>query len=125
MPSHYQYRCSACGKVETRYRNARLSRCCRAPIARVAPRPATLADLDEILERDPAYLRELVKQLRADNERLTDLLTSIRDRIDEWTRGPHVLNVWGPLVVMTAEIESALKIPPRDLERYTGPYTRN
>lgn len=42
MPAYYDYRCTACGKVESRYRNARRSRCCRADLVRVDP----LADLD-------------------------------------------------------------------------------
>lgn len=35
MPSHYIYKCTACGKTEERYRNARKSWCCHAAVVRL------------------------------------------------------------------------------------------
>lgn len=43
MPAFYDFRCTACGKVEQRYRNARRSRCCHADLVRVDP----LAETDQ------------------------------------------------------------------------------
>lgn len=41
MPAYYDYRCTVCGKIESRYRNARRSRCCRADLVRLDPPAAT------------------------------------------------------------------------------------
>jgi hypothetical protein len=35
MPRDYVYKCTACGKTEERYRNARKSRCCHADVVRL------------------------------------------------------------------------------------------
>lgn len=64
-----------------------------------------LACLGQIDGRDAE-----IGRLRAENERFADLLKSIHERIGQWTTNPYIVNVWGPLIVIEAEIESALHL---------------
>ena len=63
MPTHYQYQCSACGTVETRYRNAQRSRCCHAEMTRLEGKPIDW-------EGHVANLQAEVDRLRAQNSNL-------------------------------------------------------
>lgn len=86
MPSHYQYQCSACGKIETRYRNAQQSRCCHAKIVRLEGKPIDW-------EGDAANLLAQVERLHAENDRQRDLLRDalpiIEFAVKEYHVGPH------------------------------------
>lgn len=114
MPAYYDYRCTACGKIESRYRNARRSRCCRADLVRVDP----LADLDPHRHELATFLQgKTIAGLRFDAEPgpgAFDLILTDGSEVELYVIGQRL--TW---VLMTAEEiaeqqarDESLDLPP-------------